>query len=191
MGKQEFPGFHKKNIEKRAQAEVAAQSRREMLQEEVNRRCRYIDYPIDHLSIDHRDEYYIELKPAIDFYNQGRYEAALKLFESKPKDPVRFFKNLICTFHGPIGWLLMFNTKMKKDTFLRFCIASCQYHLYDYEKALSTVENDSTEETIYLKAWCQFKLERHDQAKENFKKAFYINPRLLELGYPYNEKEAV
>jgi tetratricopeptide (TPR) repeat protein len=150
-----------------------------------------MEYPLRTLSTKWEDEDYDELYAAVEFYNQGRYETALNLFQGRPPDPARFFKNLICTFHGPIGWLLMFNTKRAKDRYLRFCIASCLYHLGKYADARDVLGEDQHERAVYLSAWCQHALGRHDEAKALFKRAFYSNPKLLALGCPYEEREVL
>lgn len=189
----DYPDFHKKNILKRETEAEESEKRREYLKMRMLKDIEEMedDYPIKRLSIDHQDESYPELDAAVEYYNQGLYSEALKIFNSRPPDPARFFKNLVCTFHGPIGWLLMFNTKAKKDAFLRFCIASCEYNLGSFSAALETIKDDNTEECIYLKAWCQYRLDMHKESRENFQKAFSINPRLLLMYYPYKEKEAI
>ena len=148
-----------------------------------------MEYPFKTLSTSWGDESYDELYAAVEFYNQGRYETALRLFQGRPPDPARFFKNLICTFHGPIGWLLMFNTKRAKDRYLRFCIASCLYHVGRYADALAAFGDEPHERAVYLAAWCQHALGRHAEAKSLFKRAYFANPKHLELGCPYPEHE--
>jgi tetratricopeptide (TPR) repeat protein len=181
----EFPAFHKKNISKKASVEKQQEVEKPLVVKE-NTENKF-EYPFNSLSWHEGDEYYPEADAAVEFYNQKRYRIALEMFEGRPADPARGFKNLICTFHGPIGWLLMANTKLAKDKFLNFCISSCCYKLGEYSKALSSLKNDNSERALYLRAWCEYKLSKHDEAKENFKKVFYSNPRFLNYGNPYEE----
>jgi len=179
----EFPAFHKKNISQKAQAESKKPSE---IKENIENK---IDYPFEYLSWHSGNDFYPELDSAVEFYNQKRYKTALDLFKSRPPDPARGFKNLICTFQGPIGWLLMANTKLAKDNFLNFCMASCHYKLGCYSEALQCLKNLTTISTkaLYLRAWCEYKLNKHDEAKEHFKKVFYANPRFLNYPNPYGE----
>jgi tetratricopeptide (TPR) repeat protein len=181
----EFPAFHKKNISKKLSAENQPKAEKpiEVKENTENK----FNYPFKSLSWHEGDEYYPELDAAVEFYNQRRYKTALDLFETRPADPARGFRNLICTFHGPIGWLLMANTKMAKDKFLNFCIANCYYKMGEYSKALTSLKNDDSERVLYLRAWCEYKLNKHDEAKENFKKVFYSNPRFMNYKNPYGE----
>ena len=181
----EFPAFHKKNISKKLSAGNQPKSEKpvEVKENTENK----FNYPFKSLSWHECDEYYPELDAAVEFYNQRRYKTALDLFETRPADPARGFRNLICTFHGPIGWLLMANTKLAKDKFLNFCIANCYYKMGEYSKALTSLKNDDSERVLYLRAWCEYKLNKHDEAKENFKKVFYSNPRFMNYKNPYGE----
>jgi hypothetical protein len=45
------------------------------------------------------------------------------------------------------------------------------------------------ERAVYLAAWCQHALGRHAEAKSLFKRAYFANPKHLELGCPYPEHE--
>jgi tetratricopeptide (TPR) repeat protein len=81
----------------------------------------------------------------------------------------------------------MANTKSAKDKFLNFCISNCYYKLEEYSKALTSLKSDNSERALYLRAWCEYKLNKHDKAKENFKKVFYSNPRYLNYNNPYGE----
>lgn len=182
----EFPAFHKKNISKKAVSTEKQPEAEKLVEVKENIENKF-DYPFNSLSWHEGDEYYPELDAAVEFYNQKRYKTALDLFETRPADPARGFKNLICTFHGPIGWLLMANTKAAKDKFLNFCIANCYYKLGEYSKALKSLKSDDSERALYLRAWCEYKLHKHNEAKENFKKVFYSNPRYLNHNNPYRE----
>ncbi len=150
-----------------------------------------MSYPFKTLSTTWNDEEYRELYQAVEFYNQGRYATALKLFTDRPPDPARWFKNLICTFHGPIGWLLMFNTRQAKDCYLRYCIASCLYHLGRYSDSLAVLKDDTHERAIYLRAWCHNAIGEHAAAQQAFRKAFFVNPKLLNLECPYAEADVL
>jgi hypothetical protein len=181
----EFPDFHKKNISKKTSAEKQSEAEKPLaVKENIEKE---FNYPFKSLSWHEGDDYYPELDAAVEFYNQKRYKTALDLFEARPADPARGFKNLICTFQGPIGWLLMANTKSAKDKFLNFCMANCYYKLGEYSKALSSLKNDNSERSLYLRAWCEYKLNRHNEAKGNFNKVFYSNPRYLYYDNPYGE----
>jgi len=178
----DYPSFHKKNISKKTSVEKPL----EPPEIEENTEDKF-DYPFTCLSWHSGKDYYPELDSAIEFYNQKRYKTALDLFETRPADPARGLKNLVCTFRGPIGWLLMANTKAAKNEFLNFCIASCHYQLGSYAKALDSLKKDASERASYLRAWCQYKLNKHDEAKETFRKVFYSNPRFLSYSNPYGE----
>lgn len=134
------------------------------------------DYPFNSLSWHEGDEYYPELDAAVEFYNQKRYKTALDLFETRPADPARGFK-ILFTFHGPIGWLLMANTKAAKDKFLNFCIANCYYKLGEYSKALKSLKSDDSERALYLRAWCEYKLHQNTTKPRKFQEGI-----LFELG---------
>lgn len=186
----EFPSFHKKNISKKEPApEKPPDESQPAPETKENKELENkFDYPFRLLSWgDSGDDFYPELDAAIEFYNQKRYKTALKLFESRPPDAARGFKNLICTFQGPIGWLLMANTKLAKDNFLNSCIANCHYKLGCYSEALKCLKDAFSEKDLYLKAWCEYKLNKHNEAKEDFKKVFYSNPRFLNYPNPYGE----
>lgn len=177
----EFPSFHKKNISKKSIIQPQKDIKEKIVQDKF-------DYPCKSLSWCYKSDYYPELKAAIEFYNQKRYVTALEVFESRPPDPARGFKNLICTFHGPIGWLLMANTKSAKDKFLNFCKASCHYKLGSFSKAFDLLKNgDDSEQVLYLRAWCEYKLGKHKESKETFDKLFYLNPIYLNYKSPYKK----
>ena len=145
-------------------------------------------YPIKQLFPTDGDDSYPELLPAIEFHNQRRYEVALKLFLERPADPGRALKNTICTFHGPIGWLLMFNTRRNKNRFVNRCIASCLCHLGRFKEALGYLEGTTDTQSVYLRAWCESGAGMHEAAKASFKKAIYENPGYLKLPLPYKEE---
>lgn len=188
--KSKYPNFHKKNIIKRQ--EIQTEENIEINQPEVVENSpKTLDYPQILLSTKYEGENYEELGVAVEFYNVERYENALKVFESRPADPARAFKNTICAFHGPIGWLLMYNTKYKKDAFIRFCKACCYYRLGKFSTALDLIKNDNTIRPVYLKAWCQYKLGYHREAKETFKKAIHLNPKYLTMDNPYQDSEII
>lgn len=187
MQKSNFPNFHKKNILKRQDSEI--ENSVISPPENINTNFFEFDFPPNLLSTKFDDENYEELTIPIELYNMGRYEKALEIFESRPPDKARFFKNMICTFHGPIGWLLMFNTKIKKDIFLRYCVSNCYYRLKNYAFALEVIKHNCDYKSIYLKAWCQYKLNLHQESKESFKNAINLNPKYLKLKLPYSESE--
>jgi len=133
-----------------------------------------MDYPIQSFRAEWNGHTFPALMPAIEFYSQRRYEVALKLFRSRPPDPARGMRKFICTFYGPIGWLLMANTRIAKNTFLRLCEARCLYRLGRFEEALNTIENDSGDDHEYLKAWCQYSLGNYKEAKKTFGRVFLV-----------------
>lgn len=186
MQKAQHPDFHKKNILKREKAREAQIERIRSIEEYIS-----LEYPIRTLSIKWKGDRYEEMGVAIEFYNQGKYEAALDLFKQNPPDPARFFKNMICTFYGPIGWLLMYNTRAEKNNFVNFCIGSCHYYLRQYNDALEAISNNHDFSSEYLRAWSYFGLGKDDKAKESFKKTFYANPKLMEFKFPYEESEVL
>jgi len=148
-------------------------------------------YPFKQLSHKDGGDKYPELLPAIEFYNQGRYEIALKVFLERPADPGRAIKNMICTFYGPIGWLLMFNTRQNKNRFLSRCVASCLCHLGRFKEALGYLEGLTDTKSVYLRAWCEHGAGMHHEAKASFRKAIYENPGYLKLPLPYKEEEVL
>lgn len=186
MQKSNFPNFHKKNIIKRQEDKNEIDLN---LPESKIEKNESMDYPPNLLSTRFDDEEYPELGVAVELYNMCRYENALKIFEERPPDPTRFFKNMVCTFNGPIGWLLMFNTKAQKDAYIRFCKTNCLYRLERYSEALNVIKLNFDVRSIYLKAWCQYKLGYHKDAKESFKKAISLNPKYLNIKLPYPESE--
>jgi tetratricopeptide (TPR) repeat protein len=183
-----FPDFHKKNISKRQDSQQPTES---VIKETVEQKVEQENYgyPFKTLYLIWKGDDYPELAAAVEYYNQSRYDTALKLFKQKPPHPARFFKNLVCTFHGPIGWLLMANTKINKDRYVNFCIGCCQYHLDNYSEALNSISSDWSEEATYLRAWCQYKLGIHSESKKNFKKVFMTRPEFLRMKFPYTENE--
>jgi tetratricopeptide (TPR) repeat protein len=181
----EFPAFHKKNISRKSAEKETLEVEKPLdVKENIENK---FNYPFEFLSWHSGGDFYPELDAAVEFYNQKRYKTALDMFEGRPEDPARGFKNLICTFQGPIGWLLMANTKLAKDKFLNFCIANCYYKMGEYSKAITSLKNDDSERVLYLRAWCEYKLDKHEEAKENFKKVFYSNPRFIKYKNPYGE----
>ena len=150
-----------------------------------------MDYPVRHFRAEWNDHHFPELMPAIEFYRQGRYTVALRLFRERPSDPARGFKNFICTFYGPIGWLLMANTRIAKNTFLRLCEARCLYRLGRFEEALKTIESDSDNEHAYLRAWCQHALGKHKEAKKTFGEVFLRRPDWMTSQFPYPDYEVL
>jgi tetratricopeptide (TPR) repeat protein len=189
MQKPEYPSFHKKNILKRSESEEEAE---EVLPEIQNVTVERFDYPRFSLSVRYDDERYNELYSALEFYNNGKYDKALEQFEKRPPDPARLMKNFVCTFYGPIGWLLMYNTKAKKDKYVNFCIACCKYRMGNYADALERIKYDSKTNVVYFKAWCYYKLNQHDEAKKTFKEAFNVCPDyMFKYKFPYSEKDVL
>lgn len=206
MQKPEYPSFHKKNISKRTEANDSGESlvlrnplikdllesKKENYVESSKIEKQDFDYPNFNLSIENDDSYYEELYPAVEFYNHKKYDIALEEFEKRPSDPARAMKNIICTFHGPVGWLLMYNTKNKKDKYVNFCIACCKYRMGEYSQALEIIKNNYREDAVYLKAWCCYKLNQHDEAKKFFKEVFKANPEyMFQYKFPYNERDVL
>jgi len=210
MQKPEYPSFHKKNVSKRPVLATDDSSESLVLRNPLikdlleSKKEDYVefesskidkqdfDYPNFNLSIENDDSYYEELYPAVEFYNHRKYDIALEQFEKRPSDPARAMKNIICTFHGPIGWLLMYNTKNKKDKYVNFCIACCKYRLGEYSQALDIIKDNSREDAVYLKAWCCYKLNQHSEAKKFFKEVFKANPEyMFKYKFPYSERDVL
>lgn len=199
MQKSDYPSFHKKNILKRTskadvdseEASLLKATREDSIREDA-KTSEVFDYPGFSLSTKYDNERYNELYSAVEFYNNGKFDIALEQFEKRPPDPARAFKNMVCTFHGPIGWLLMYNTKNKKDNYINFCIACCKYRMGRYSEALDHIQYDTRTNVVYLKAWCHYKLNQHDEAKKAFREVFRAHPEyMFRHKFPYNERDVL
>ena len=201
MQKSEYPSFHKKNIIKRATEDDSVDtsiSRDPIIKDApksedfVTNSSESFDYPRFSLSTNYDDEQYSELCSAVEFYNHCKFDIALEQFEKRPPDPARAMKNMICTFYGPIGWLLMYNTKNKKDKYVNFCIACCKYRMGKYSEALEHISYDDRVNVVYLKAWCYYKLSQHSEAKNFFKEVFKVSPEyMFKYKFPYSEEDVL
>lgn len=199
MQKNEYPSFHKKNIIKRSEkcdsVEASVSDPVDISENQVDipeDSSESFDYPRFSLSTNYDDEQYSELYSAVEFYNHCKFDIALEQFEKRPSDPARAMKNMICTFYGPIGWLLMYNTKNKKDKYVNFCIACCKYRLGRYSEALEHIRYDDRVNFVYLKAWCCHKLNQHDESKKFFKEVFKIRPEyMFKYKFPYSERDVL